>query len=257
MLCMVHPRLLVAFIVFLGAAAAVNAGEAYYMAMFGSQRVPNNPNYSHTWTTFVRVTWPGDGPCPRDAHMEAHTISFLPVTGKVRIGALFPEPGRNYELHETFNFAYCTEQRVSMWGPYCIDRELYCRAVNRKAELDSGHIRYKANDFGYRSNRVTNCIHAVSTIAQGPRLRVASPGWGESASYFVLKEFEPWIISKDPVPWVGSALDLDKYPIIYRDFNNPRSNAVFGPIFRLLGSERDLRPTYGPPVTIGPVQRRF
>ena len=30
----------------------------------------------------------------------------------------------------------------------------------------------------------------------------------------------------------------------YRDFKNPRSNAVFGPVFRLLGNERGLQATY-------------
>jgi len=100
---------------------------------------------------------------------------------------------------------------------------------------------------GYKSDRVTNCIHAVSTIVQGPKLRVASPGCGESSSFFVLKEMEPWILSKCPVPEIGSALGLDQYPIIYRDWGNPRSNAATGTAFRLLDGERDLRATYGPP----------
>ena len=64
----------------------------------------------------------------------------------------------------------------------------------------------------------------------------------------MLKEMEPSIVSNTPEPWVGTALGLDNYPIIYRDFTNPRSNAVFGPLNRVLGGERDLRATYGPPV---------
>jgi hypothetical protein len=62
-----------------------------------------------------------------------------------------------------------------------------------------------------------------------------------------LTEMAPARVSKTPEPWVGSALGLDQYPIIYRDFTNPRSNAVFGPLYRVLGSERDLKATYGPP----------
>ena len=250
-------RSFIAVLLFLNGIANVQAGENYYLAMFGSQRVPSNPNYSHSWATFIKVSWDGDGPCPADARLESHTISWLPANMKVRIGALFPEAGHNFDLHTTMDSAYSTCQRVSMWGPYPICEELYCRALNRKAQLESGHIRYKANDAGYSSNRVTNCIHAVSTIVEGPRLRVASPGWGQSASYFVLKEFEPFIISKSPVAWVGSALGLDEYPIIYRDFTNPRSNAIFGPINRLLGGERDLQPTYGPPPSAGPVLRPY
>lgn len=224
------------------------AGEEYFLLMFSSQRIPNDPNYAHTFATFVRTRWQGNGPCPANAAIEAHTISWLPANLKIRVGALQPEPGHNFNLYETLDFAYSCEERVSLWGPYPIENGLYCKALQRKSEIEGGHIRYKANDMGYRSNRVSNCIHAVSTIVEGPKLRVASPGWGESSSYFVLKEMEPWILSKQVVPWIGSALDLDRRPIIYRDFQNPRSNAVFGPVFRVLGSERSIRATYGPPI---------
>ena len=223
-------------------------GEAYYLVMFGSQRVPANPNYSHTWTTFVKATWPGDGPCPKNATIESHTISWLPANLIIRTSAPLPECGHNFGLHETIDFANRTCQRISIWGPYCIDCELYEWALARKAHLESGRIKYKANDVGHRSVRVSNCIHAVSSVVEGPKLRVASPGWGESASYFVLKQFEPWVRTEEPVTWVGSALDLDRYALIYRDYTNPRSNAVFGPVFRLLGNERNLIATYGPPV---------
>lgn len=224
-----------------------HAGEDYFLLMFGSQRVPANPNYSHTFATFVRGSWPGDGPCQGNMQLEAHTISWLPANLKVRTGALLPECGHNFDLPESLDFAYRTDQRVSLWGPYRIHPELYHRALAQKAKLESGSIKYKANDMGYHSDRVSNCIHAVSSTVDGPKLRVASPGWGESASYFVVKQMEPWIFTKCPVPEIGSALGLDQYPIIYRDWGNPRSNAATGTLFRLFGGERDLRTTYGPP----------
>ena len=68
-------------------------------------------------------------------------------------------------------------------GPYRIDAELYCRAVRQVALLESGQVLYKANDVGYPSDRVSNCIHAVSSISEGYRLRVASPlGTGVSGA---------------------------------------------------------------------------
>src|SRR5438874_354066 len=84
-------------------AAPARAGEAFYLLMFGSQTTPNNPNYSHSFAAFVRVTWPGDEPCPPPggAFLEVHTISWLPATMKVRTAALHPECGHNFELHET------------------------------------------------------------------------------------------------------------------------------------------------------------
>lgn len=241
-------RLVSIAILFPAFAQAAQGGEDYFLLMFGSQQVPANPKYSHTWATFVRVTWEGNGPCPVNAKLEAHNISWLPANMNIRVNALFPECGHNFDLVQTLDYANGTCQRVSLWGPYRICPQLFYRALNRKAELESGRVQYKANDFGYRSDRVTNCIHAVSTVVEGPRVRVASPGWGESASYAVLKEMEPSIVSKQPETWVGSSLGLDQYPIIYRDFTNPRSGGIVGPLNRLLGGERDLKATYGPPV---------
>jgi len=105
--------------------------------------------------------------------------------------------------------------------------------------LQSGKVRYKANDAGRRTSEVSNCIHAIGSLSQGYRLRVASPGWGQSASYFILQELEPWIIEIGcNHRWVGHALGLDQYPLIYRDYQNPRSAAIGGPIYRLFGGER-------------------
>jgi hypothetical protein len=225
------------------------AGEMHFLLMFGSQRVPNNPNYSHTFATFGRASWPGNGPCPPCPRLEAFSISWLPRDLVIRVGALQAECGANFDLHATLRHVLASGERVSLWGPYQIHPELYHRAWRQAALLQSGEVLYKAIDAGHRSDRVSNCIHAVSSLAEGHRLTVASPGWGETASYLVLQRLEPWII--DPCrshPWVGSALGLDHYPIIYRDWENPRSGALRGPLHRLFGGEKDLRATYGPPV---------
>lgn len=224
------------------------AGEAFYLLMFGAQRVPANPNYAHSFAAFVRASWVGDDPCPVKPTLEVTTISWLPVTGSVRTVKLFAEPGRSYELHETIRWCQCNDMRVSMWGAYQISPYLYCRAVRQANILASGQVRYKADDSFRDDARVVNCIHALAKVVEGPRLVVISPGWGESASYFILKEYEQYADINATHPWVGSALGLDQYPIIYRDYTNPRSNAVTGPLYRLLGGERNLQATYGPPV---------
>jgi hypothetical protein len=221
--------------------------EAYFLLMFGAQQVPNDPNYSHTWAGFVRATW--DGPQGGQCRLEVHTISWLPRNLRIRALALLPECGQNFDLHTTLRWAYANDARVSLWGPYQIDRDVYLRALAQIQFLESGQVLYKANDAGYSSDQVSNCIHAVSSITEGYRLRVASPVWGETASYYVLGELEPWIM--DPCrthPWVGSAIGLDQYPIIYRPFGeNPRSGAIAGPVYRLFGGEKCLQASYGPP----------
>ncbi len=227
---------------------SARAGEAYYVFMFGSQRTPNNPNYSHTWATFVRVTWPGDGPLCGPAHFEAHTISWLPANGVVRINALLPECGRNFGLHETIRHSLDNCERVSLWGPFPIEGCLFRRALARKAQLEGGGVRYKADDTARGSDRVSNCIHAVSQIVGGLRVRVLSPGWGEVASYAVLLRMRPWILDECPHHWLSASLGLGGFPIIYRGgFNPPRSGALYGPLYRMFGGERNLRATYGPP----------
>src|SRR4051812_26833383 len=90
---------LIAVLFGLWAAPGAWAGEAYYVLMFGEQRIPNNPDYSHTFATFVKATWVGDGPCPQSPVLECHTISWLPANMKVRAFATFAECGHNFEMH--------------------------------------------------------------------------------------------------------------------------------------------------------------
>jgi hypothetical protein len=223
------------------------AGEAHYLLVFGSQRVPNNPDYSHTFATFVRASWPGDGPCPRCPALEARTISWLPRSLVVRTLALLPECGRNLGLHETLRLVLGSGERVSLWGPYLIDAGLYRRVLRQAALLESGWVLYKASDLGYCSDDVSNCIHAVSSLADGHRLRLGSPGWGEAASYRVLNDLRPWVLDRGRLhPWVGCALGLDRYPIIWRGGDPPRRWALWNPLDWLLGEEDDLTATYGP-----------
>ncbi len=239
----------IAALLFWASANPVNAGEVYYVMVFASQQIPPRPNYAHSFATFVHATWEGPEPCPQSPTLEAHTISWLPANLIVRTGALFPECGHNFDLYETLRYVYQNDERVSMWGPYQIEKELYDRAMRQIALLESAQVLYKADDVGRKSNRVSNCIHAVSSVAEGYRLRIAEPGFGQTASFAITKHFRPWIIDQDQVhAWIGSALDLDKYPIVYRDWTPPRSGGlIIGPIYRLLGSEKNLKATYGPP----------
>src|SRR5947209_1956930 len=168
--------------------APARAGEAFYLLMFGSQRIPNEPNYAHSFATFVRASWPGDGPCPpAGAALEPYTISWLPQKLPVRTYALLPECGHNYGLRETIQYSLCEKERISLWGAYLICPELFYRAVRQYELLNSGRVRYKAIDSGFPSDKVSNCMHAISSISDGYRLRIASPGWGQMASFSILK----------------------------------------------------------------------
>lgn len=232
----------------LAATPRAAAGEAYYVLVFGQQTFPNDVNYSHTFATFVKVSWTGPGPCPASPCLEAHTISWMPARLRLRSLALWPECGRNFDLHTTLRWAQANGMRTSLWGPYATGPELYDAALRQIRLLDSGQVLYKVNDVGYRSDEVSNCIRAVNAVVAGNGRSIPEVGWGETASYRVLCRMEPWILDPCTIhAWVGSALRLDYCPLVYRDWSPPYSGPIAGGVYRLLGGENGLQPTYGRP----------
>src|SRR5262249_45946533 len=100
----------------------------------------------------------------------------------------------------------------------------------------------------YRSDRVSNCIQAVDRIVQKSRVHVMVPGWGETASFEILERFAPWIVDCNRThDWVARTLRLDCYPIIYRDYEHPRSGFFRGPVSRAFGTQPSTAASYGPP----------
>jgi hypothetical protein len=214
--------------------APVRADEFYYVLVFASQQAPVRITPSHTFATFVKAT--GQGPYAENYQLEAHTISWLPQTLDLRPGALMPEPGQNIGLEATLRWALATGQHLSLWGPYQIDRVLYERAVRQIGFLESGQVQYKMIDTGFPAHRVSNCIHAVSAVAGSlPIQGLSPPGFGESASYHVVRRLERSII--DPCckhEWVSARMGLRAYPIIDREWENQRCEVLFRPISSLL-----------------------
>ena len=134
------------------------AGEAYYLLMFGAQRIPNNPDDSHSFATFVRATWPGDGPCPGSPPcLEAHTISWLPRNLEVRTLALLPECGHNFGLHETLRHV------------------LAYRSLSEIRRFDEGDVLADAEVLpGFACRSRTSCASSIG----GLRNRGDAPGKG-------------------------------------------------------------------------------
>jgi hypothetical protein len=199
----------------LGGRNSASAREAYYMLLFSSQRAPLHPNHTHSFATFVRVSC--DGPQPGIPVIEAHTISWLPVSGHVHVLAVCPEQGCNRDLQTSLRLVLADGQRVSMWGPYEIDPCIYQQAGRQQRLLESGQVRYKAVDSLRLSDRVTNCVHAISGVIEDPHLRIVAVTCGEPAGFILIRRFSPWIINPGYVyPWVSTALGLDCYPLIHR-----------------------------------------
>jgi hypothetical protein len=215
----------------LSARSPAGAAESYYLLVFASQNHPvNDPDLAHSFATFVRVT--GDAPPTQADRFEAFTISWLPATLQVQTRRLLPEPGVNLDLHASLDLAYRRGLRVSVWGPYQIERRLYEDALARKTQLEGGGMRYKAVDTGYPTDQVSNCIHAITDLAlRVPRLRVGTPVWGDPASYFMALAFRQWVIRADhDHDWVLERLDLASRPLTRRRLDEGNPN--LGPLQR-------------------------
>ena len=166
--------------------------ERYYIIIFGSQSTPRLPRYTHTWATFVKAS--GEGPDSSTYHIdEVFTISWLPADLVVRSLRLRAQEGVNLDLEATLAYVLQRE-RVSEWGPFEITQRLYDQAVERKAQLESGSVKYKAIDpnFGPRvvtpahvraQGRMDSTIRCSRVCRSGKGKRVTSwqPLWVSSS----------------------------------------------------------------------------
>src|SRR5689334_15600040 len=92
------PRLLpLVFAACLLGATPVQADEFYFVAIFGSESVPKQVRYTHSWATFIKLS--GCGSDLNTYRMEAFTISWMPATLEIRPLAPLPEKGVNLDLH--------------------------------------------------------------------------------------------------------------------------------------------------------------
>src|SRR5260370_37702154 len=86
--------------------------------------------------------------------------SWMTETLEIEVLRRRPEPGVNLDLESSVRWAESRNSRVSMWGPYQIKKELYDRAVEQEARLNSGRVLYKAIDRRFRHGIASNCINA-------------------------------------------------------------------------------------------------
>jgi hypothetical protein len=221
-------------------AGTAAATECYFLMVFGSQRpAANLPPHTHSFATFIKAV--GEGPNPERYALQTWTISWMPASLKIEFFRLTSDCGINLSLEGTLRWAAEDGQRTSMWGPYQVDKELFDRALGQIAHLQSGTVAYKLVDAARHTDRVSNCIHAVSNLStDNSRMRCGPPGWGESASYLIVLHFMPWIIDcRQTHAWILQRMGLECYPLVHRDLScNPTKN----PALRLLqsGAHRSL-----------------
>jgi hypothetical protein len=188
-------------------ARAQEPDASYYMTIFSAQADSRDPRRTHSFATFVKATGTSDS--AKDSPVEIHTISWMPQSLDIVILRRRPEPGTNLDLESSLRWAESRSCRVSMWGPYQIDKELYDRAVKQEACLNSGLVLYKAIDRRFRPGMASNCIHAVSDLDIDNGLLHSGQGRGDAASQQVAQHLKRWIIDPEQThTWVASRLGL-------------------------------------------------
>src|SRR5581483_3362131 len=101
--------------------------ESYFALIFSWQRGTTHLRCTHTFATFVKIT---DRSSNADsALLEEHTISWLPEKMDVHPWRLLPQRGRNFDLHTSLRFAFSRQNRVCLWGPFQVQKELYEMAL--------------------------------------------------------------------------------------------------------------------------------
>jgi hypothetical protein len=228
------------------------AKDRYFIIPFAYQNKGNDPRFSHSFMTVVRILGKGaklESGCEfvsgryRAWGFEAFNISWLPADflhhpnlcvfrgpGALAIpgqNSCPISPGKNYSLQETLGLAVKEKVAVGMWGPYEITRAGFDRGVKRKRLLDSGKIKYRADDrLLRRSADAINCFHALTSIEEpfpmGGLLNTGLNMWGLNGTKRVLLEYKKRA-TRDRVLLEPINEKRDVYGFIYRSATGGQS----------------------------------
>ncbi len=184
----------------LAAAAGPARADDYYLAVFGAEAVPYKPELTHSFAAAVRI--------PADGEPEVVGISWLPASLNPRGLTLAPEAGVNLGTADTVAWARRLGMRVSVWGPYRIEAELFGRLKGQAARLGGGHVRYKPTDNVFAAARVQNCYHALWMPVAPARARGFAGVFsaGDAASGVTVRLYAPWVV--EPGRTHGAVLGL-------------------------------------------------
>jgi hypothetical protein len=204
----------IAAVLALAAAPAGARADDYFVTVFSAQSVPFRGENTHAFVAAVRV--PADGPA------EVVSISWISTTLLVRF-TLRPEDGVNLPLRATADLMRANGWRVSAWGPYRTDEDLFLRIKGQAARLDTGLLRYKSTDSVFNADRVINCYHVlwqpVSPRAARGFAGAFTPG--DHAGGRTVELYAPYL--KDPCRThdaVLDLLDLGGLPLCRRAFDD-------------------------------------
>jgi hypothetical protein len=192
--------------------------DRYFIIPMAYEDRGNHPELSHSFISVIRVfakkpekLTPGlASGTYRGWDFEAFTISWLPSDFLTNphlcvfdgpFARIIPQankcpilPGKNVNLANTIKLAVDAKNAVAMWGPYEIRKEAFDLGIKRKQLLDSGSIKYRADDRLYQKDKVAiSCFHAMASLDQiypkGGLFNTGFKMWGFNGTARVLIEY--------------------------------------------------------------------
>lgn len=233
-----------------------NLRDRYFIIPFAYQNEDNDPEFSHSFITVIRVfadnkepKWTSGGLRKgkyKNREFEAFNISWLPRDFMSNphlcvfdgVGSrLIAEkndcplsPGRNFSLEETIELAVRDRSAVAMWGPYEINKIGFDLGVARKRLLDKGTIKYRADDRLYRKDGIAiNCFHAMAGLEElypnGGLFGTGFKMWGFNGTARVLIEYTQKASNRG---MLLQPVDVknDRYGFVYARTRNGRVSYV-------------------------------
>ena len=196
-----------------------NPSDRFFIIPFAYEDRGNHPEHSHSFISVIRVL--ADNKQPKltpglkkqkyqNREFESFTISWLPsdfmtnpnlcvfdgpLSRTIPANNKCPiSPGHNFTLEETIKLAVAQKNAVAMWGPYEMQKPAFDLAVKRKELLDSGTIKYRADDRLYQKDKVAiSCFHAMQGLDElfprGGLLGTGLKMWGFNGTARVLIEY--------------------------------------------------------------------
>ena len=196
-----------------------NTHDRYFIVPYAYENSDNDPAFSHSFLSVIRVFADGKQAQTtaglktqtyQNREFEAFTISWLPndfdrnpnLCVFEGFGArLIPtwnqcplSPGKSFDLAATLKMAVGAKVAVGIWGPYEISKPGFDLGVKRLRLLETGKIKYRADDRLYRKAHVAiNCFHAIAGLDElfpnGGLFGTGFKMWGLNGTRRVLIEY--------------------------------------------------------------------
>jgi hypothetical protein len=230
--------------------------DRYFIVPFAYENDGNDPEYSHSFITIIRVFAHGQQSrraaefhtgTYRGWNFEAYNISWLPADflenpnlcvfrgfgarAVAKWNQCPVSPGKNFNLQNTLQLCANAKLSLGMWGPYEVKKEAYDLGLKRKHLLDEGKIKYRADDRLQRMDRTAiNCFHAIANIddpfPNGGAFGSGFKMWGLNGTSRVLIEYTSRANRRglllDPVDY-----KKDRYGFVYASEETERG--VYNP----------------------------